>query len=1004
LNLDYNNIIISQEEAFKIVKDYYGFESKVSSLNGEIDFNFKISADNGTYILKVSRPDFDENFIDFQDKIVEHIENQAVSISTPSGCLNKDGNRVFDYVDAFGRNRKVRMLNWVEGQLYSSLPIKDDHLRSTLGHKIALITKGLLNFSHHYMNRKFEWDVAQSLWTEQHLGLFDENLRPVVASFISLFKSKANIYDSLRKSVIHNDANDNNIIIDIKNHVSEVSTIIDFGDAIYSQTINDLAVTIAYGVMDCHDPLAAACKIVESYHQGMPLEEKELEVLYVAVGMRLCISLTKSALNKVAEPDNVYLQISEKQAITLIHQWHNISPEFAKYSFRNACDLIPCDMELDFKNYALQSKWELDDLVKNASSSKIGHLDLSIDSKVFGNYTNYLGSEIYGDEILNSIVKNNCIYIGGYGEARPIYTTDAYKVSKNDGYEHRTVHMGIDVWSRAGHEVGVPEDGQIISIYNNDNNKDYGPTIIVEHIVGNFKFYTLYGHLSKSSLTLKKEGDHVKRGDVIGYIGSQKENGNWAPHLHFQILLDRLDTVHDFYGVSLPSLWPVFSSICPDPNHLFKLEVLAQDEKYSSQYIIDQRKKILGRSLSISYNQPLTIVRGQGQYLIDNHGQKYIDTVNNVAHVGHEHPRVVEAGIQQMRILNTNTRYLNQEIVAYAEALLKTLPPQLSVIHFVNSGSEANELAMRMSKAYTKQKDMIALEIGYHGNTQGCIDISSYKFSGKGGAGKPDRTEIVPLPDAFRGMYRGENTGSLYAKHVQEAIEHLESKGRGVAAFIAESIVSCGGQIDLPNGYLKEAFQYVRNAGGVCISDEVQVGFGRVGKKFWGFELHDVVPDIVTMGKPIGNGHPLAAVACTEEIALAFANGMEFFNTFGGNPVSCAIGAEVLNVIQSENLQENALNIGEYLKKEFNGIKKQSSILKDVRGEGFFLGIEFNDDDLNPLTATTSFIANKMKDHKILMSVDGPFNNVLKIKPPMCFNKENADYLLECMSKVLRMC
>jgi len=312
----------------------------------------------------------------------------------------------------------------------------------------------------------------------------------------------------------------------------------------------------------------------------------------------------------------------------------------------------------------------------------------------------------------------------------------------------------------------------------------------------------------------------------------------------------------------------------------------------------------------------------------------------------------------------------------------------------VNSGSEANELALRMARVCTGQKDMIAVEIGYHGNTSGCVDISSYKFDGKGGAGAPEHTHIVPLPDRFRGIYRGENTGARYAGHIQEQVHHIQSLKRNVAGFICESIISCGGQIELPEGYLIIAYESVRKAGGICIADEVQMGCGRIGSAFWGFQLHGVIPDIVTIGKPIGNGHPLAAVVCTPQVADAFDNGMEYFNTFGGNPVSCAIGKEVLHVLKQEKLQENALLVGNYLKSELVKMQEEFVIIGDVRGQGLFLGIELTDNSKNPLTEKAAYMANRMKDLGILISTDGYDINVLKIKPPMVFSRENADELL----------
>jgi 4-aminobutyrate aminotransferase-like enzyme len=340
------------------------------------------------------------------------------------------------------------------------------------------------------------------------------------------------------------------------------------------------------------------------------------------------------------------------------------------------------------------------------------------------------------------------------------------------------------------------------------------------------------------------------------------------------------------------------------------------------------------------------------QHLYDTKGRRYLDTVNNVAHVGHQHPRIVGAARRQLDVLNTNTRYLHENIVLFAEELLATFPEELCVIHFANSGSEANELALRMVEAYTGQKDMIAVEVGYHGNTNGCIAVSSYKFDEKGGKGKPPGTQIVPIPDAYRGIYRGDQTGVAYASHIGRAINDIHAAGRRVGGFICESILSCGGQVVLPDNYLKEAYRLIHASGGLCIADEVQVGFGRVGNHFWGFELQGVVPDIVTMGKPIGNGHPLGAVVTSRRVADAFANGMEYFNTFGGNPVSCAIGREVLKVVQEEGLQAHAIEVGKYLTEQLIDLQSRRPLIGDVRGPGLFLGIELvkNQETLMPAT------------------------------------------------------
>ena len=419
---------------------------------------------------------------------------------------------------------------------------------------------------------------------------------------------------------------------------------------------------------------------------------------------------------------------------------------------------------------------------------------------------------------------------------------------------------------------------------------------------------------------------------------------------------------------------------------------------HSKEQTLTLRKKYLGPSLSLAYNEHLKIVKGKGQYLYDENGREYLDCVNNISHVGHCHPAVIQVAHEQNQLLNTNTRYLHDNIIELAEKLTSKLPVPLSVCYFVNSGSEANELALRMAVEVTGNNNTIVLDHAYHGNTSSLINISPYKFNGNGGMGKLGHVEVVPIPDIFRGEFNDpETAGIRYAQYVRDAIKQ---QGDG-STFISESLLGCGGQILLPDGFLQESFQHVRAAGGICISDEVQVGLGRVGTHYWGFELQKIIPDIVTIGKPLGNGHPLAAVVTTTEIANIFNNGMEYFNSFGGNPVSSAIGLSVLNVIEQEKLQQNALDVGNYLLPELNLLKEKFELIGDIRGTGLFIGVELVKDlkTQEPATEKAKVIINKMKEIRILISTDGPFNNVLKIKPPMVLSKDNAQQIIESLEE-----
>jgi len=428
----------------------------------------------------------------------------------------------------------------------------------------------------------------------------------------------------------------------------------------------------------------------------------------------------------------------------------------------------------------------------------------------------------------------------------------------------------------------------------------------------------------------------------------------------------------------------------------------------SLKEILKIRNEKINPCLSVSYDQPLKIVKGRGVWLYDDKGIKYLDMVNNVSHVGHCHPKVTQAAIEQMQQLNTNSRYLHDNLAEYSVKLLDTFPKELSVIFLCCTGSEANELALRLASAKTSGDQIITVDGAYHGNTQKLIDISPYKHNSKGGNGAPDYVQVVPIPDEYRGRLSNKkhviNAGYEYAQFLDKAIENIHGNGKILSAFICESLLGCGGQMPLPEGYLAEAYQKVHAAGGVCIADEVQVGFGRCGTHMWSFEKQNVVPDIVTLGKPIGNGHPLAAVVTTREIADAFNNGMEYFNTFSANPVSCAIGLSVLEVIEDENLQKNALTIGNYMIQELRKIKPHCHYMGDVRGTGFYIGVEFVIDKKSKVPAAdiVDNVVQLLRDKKILLSTDGPDHNVLKIKPPMVFNKTHADLFLSSLVDSLK--
>jgi 4-aminobutyrate aminotransferase-like enzyme len=416
--------------------------------------------------------------------------------------------------------------------------------------------------------------------------------------------------------------------------------------------------------------------------------------------------------------------------------------------------------------------------------------------------------------------------------------------------------------------------------------------------------------------------------------------------------------------------------------------------------LLNKRRALLGKAYSLFYDRPLHIVKGEGVWLTDADGKRYLDAYNNVPHVGHCHPRVVDAICRQAAMLNTHTRYLHETVLDYAEMLTARCPEGLDIAMFCCTGTEANELALRLSRAHTGGTGMIVMPHAYHGNSWAVSQITT---SDTPPAFRGDHVVTVPAPDPYAGEHRGPGAAEQYAAHLHEAIDALAQRGHRPAALIVDTVFSSEGIPRVPEGYLARAAGIVRAAGGVFVADEVQAGFGRTGSNFWGFEHHDATPDIITMGKPMGNGHPVSAVVTTNRVIDSFTAHHDYFNTFGGNPVSAAAAKAVLQVMDEEQLQANAGNVGRYLREGLRGLAERHELVGDVRGPGLFIGVELvrDRDSREPAPEETSRVVNGLRDRGVLISSTGPRRNVLKIRPPMPFQIEHADLLLDRLDDTL---
>jgi 4-aminobutyrate aminotransferase-like enzyme len=430
--------------------------------------------------------------------------------------------------------------------------------------------------------------------------------------------------------------------------------------------------------------------------------------------------------------------------------------------------------------------------------------------------------------------------------------------------------------------------------------------------------------------------------------------------------------------------------------------------------LLQRRQRSLGPAYSLFYEQPVHLVRGEGAWLFDADGRRYLDCYNNVASVGHCHPRVVEALSRQAATLNTHTRYLHEGIVRYAERLAATLPAPLSVCMFVCTGTEANDLALRIARAATGNHGIVVTEDAYHGNSTAVFEMSTEEYPARE---RPAYLQAVAAPCTYRGPFRdaapdqieaagadgGKAAGLGYAALVGEAVDALAARGHRPALFITDNAFSSNGVLTAPPGYLREAYRIVRAAGGLAVADEVQSGLCRLGDHYWGFQDSDVVPDIVTMGKPLGDGHPLAAVVTTPEIAAAFARRSGYFNTFGGNPVSAAVGLAVLDVIAEERILQGVHATGEFLRQGLRALADRHEPIGDVRGKGLFFGVELVRDRATrePAPREAARVREHLRENGVLLGTSGPRNNVLKIRPPLVFGRQHAELLLQRLEEAL---
>ena len=1000
---------LTNAEAEQLARDRFGQRGWARALTSERDQNFLIeSGDHAPpLVLKIANALEERGLLEAQQHVLAVLAQRGLPV--PRVVCTTTGDAITEQSGKDGRRHYVWGVTYLPGGLLADVRYRSPALVEDLGATVGRLTAALALVDSPALERDFHWDLTRA-WERvaaTRPSISDGALGEAIDATLARVKRHVTpMSGKLRRAVIHNDLNDHNILI----AADRVSGVVDFGDMLYGWRVADLAIAAAYAMLDADDPLGILGALVRGAQDECTLDDGELEVLFELACLRLALSASIALEQQAARPDNAYLGVSQSAIHRTLPRLMRVPHALAAAVARGAAGREPVAHSVAVREWLQANRSTFAPVLGvDLRTEPSIVLDLGVASPLIsGNEEENAEPGLTPRIASAKRVAGVRVAVGRHDEARLLYTAPFFAGARPES-ERRTIHIGLDLFADAGTPVHAPFDGVVHAFANNAVPQDYGPAIILRHETHeSAPFFTLYGHLSRTSLDGLALGQHIAKGERFAWLGAPNENVGWTPHLHLQIITDLLGLGTDFPGVAAASQRVVWRSLSPDPN----LVVGIPEDRFPPAEpdrlrTIAARRDRLGGNLSIAYRSAVKVERGWMQYLFDDTGRRFIDAYNNVPHVGHCHPRVVRAGQTQMAILNTNTRYPSDLVNEYAERLRATLPAPLQsgVVYLVSSASEANELALRLARARTGERDMIVLEAAYHGNTTSLIDISPYKHGGPGGCGAPDWVHIAPIADDYRGPFKRNDAdaGAKYAKPIAALVARAHNRGRGIAGFIAESCPSVGGQIVFPPGYLSAAYAIVREAGGVCIADEVQTGLGRVGTHFWAFEAQGVVPDIVVTGKPLGNGHPLAAVVARREIAEAFDNGMEYFSTFGGNQVSCAIGLAVLDVVRDEELQEHARSVGERLLNDLRSFVTRHELVGDVRGSGLFLGVELVRDPvtLEPAEAEASYVVNRMRDEGILTGTDGPYHNVVKIRPPMPFDRGNADRLVETFDRVL---
>jgi 4-aminobutyrate aminotransferase-like enzyme/Ser/Thr protein kinase RdoA (MazF antagonist) len=960
---------VSPEEAVTLAREVFGVVGTAAPLGSNQETNLRIDgADGHRYVLKIANPAFGHEVLDLQNKAMQHVARARTGLRAPVPVAALDGSDLVR-VPIRGSHHHVRLLTFVDGEMLSDAAYLSDGVLGQFGALAARLSRELASFEHPAADRALQYDSrhAAEVVDELSASVTDPARRADVSRLSArAWRALDPFVADLRLQVVHADLADYNVVAAKDSAGRLVPTgVIDFGDVVRSWVVADLATAIAsLLVRERRSPLLDASAVVAGFHAMMPLTEAEVASLWPLVAARASVLAVSVEDILATDPGNEYARQERDLDWLIMDRVASVPFPLAEVALRRSVGMDAGPVA------AHVAGWRPARPVVDLPAA-VPRVDLSITTSLLP-----AGAWEDSDRTRKAV---EATLREGHGLAGSGAFLPA--VAPDHAHEGRSVRLGADAFVPGGTEVRSPADARVVG---------FGEQSLVLRCGG--VDVTLTG-----LETTLAAGAVIPAGTVVGRVVDPGDKSALPAHLHAQL------TPAGVAAPSMvePSLAPDWEALAPDASALFGAEALGTRAQ-SGEELVARRNAVVARVQQLYFSHPPRIERGWRQHLLDVSGRAYLDMVNNVAVIGHSHPALTSAATRQLELLNTNSRFSYGSIVRYAERIAELLPEPLDTVFFVNSGSEAVDLALRIVRSATGRKDTICLAGGYHGWTTATDEISTSLNDNPGSRDtRPPWVHLAPMPNLYRGEHRGPDAADRYADAIRAILARLPD---GPAAFVAEPMSGNAGGVELPPGYLPQVCAAVRAAGGLVVSDEVQIGYGRTGDHFWGFQAHGVIPDVVTMAKAAGNGHPIGFVVTRREIAEQFASQGSFFSSVGGNPVSSAVGMAVLDVIRDENLQGNAARVGAHLSTRLADLAERHPIIGYIHGRGLYQGIELVRDPqtLEPATDEASAICERLRELGVIEHATGDYSNVLKVKPPLCISVKSADFFVDRLDEVLR--